>query len=114
MSETISKRRWENLSPEAFKKIQDLEAVVANNKETMVALDEAINVHKDGLELLNTDSVEPIRVQFQTIIENFNKSYENLAKYNMEAENLLSYLESEYDVNTLLIVETLLKIVAFK
>lgn len=112
--ELKTKRAWSNLSDEAFKKIQDLQAVVANNKETMEALRHAIDVHTSGLELLTTDAVEPIRDQFNSIITNFSTSYDNLGKYNYTAEEFLNRLESTNSNETLLLIEALLKLVAFK
>lgn len=107
-------RAWPFLSPEAFKKIQDLEAVVAHNKETITALGESIRIHSTGLDMLIGEEVEPIREQFNYIINKFNESQANLVKFNEDAEAFLGYLSVTQDQETLNKFEAILKIVAFK
>lgn len=114
MEKEIKQRAWSQLSNEAFTKIQDLQAVIATNKETMVALDESIRVHQAGLELLVGEKVEQIAIQFKAIIENFKKSYENLERYNEDAQALLDGLKTETDEKVLMYIEAFLRIVAFK
>lgn len=115
MSGQVTNRSFSNLSEEGFKKIQDLQAVVISNQETLLALEEAISTHSKGLELLNDNKeVEQLSVQFKLIIDNFSKSHSNLLNYGTNASLFLKLLEDTTDQQALDLVEALLKIVAFK
>lgn len=114
MSKKENQRAWANLSEDAFGKVQDLEAVLATNKETVQALQESINIHTLGRESLQSDDVVIIRDQFDNIIESHTKSKQNLMEYNINAKLFLDVLRETEDPKTLELVETLLKLVAFK
>lgn len=109
-----TKRTWGNLNDESFKKIQDLQAVLANNEETIKALQESIEIHTEGLTLLTTERSQIIREQFEYIIEKHTSSLKNLTTYNENAKMFLSFLEKEDNEDALFLITTLLKLVAFK
>jgi hypothetical protein len=108
------KRAWSNLSEEAFKKVQDLEAVLATNKETVQALQESVNLHTLGLGYLNVEGLETIKEQFEFIISRHGESKQNLMEYNINAKLFLDVLRETEDRKALDLVEYLLKLVAFK
>jgi hypothetical protein len=112
--QVIKQRNWKQFSQESFKKLQDLDAVVANNTETIEALGESIEIHRAGLELLVGDQVAQIRNQFEVIIERLEESRANLVKYNERASFLLDRLEVTTELNEVILMESILKIVAFK
>lgn len=107
-------RAWSNLSEDSFAKIQDLEAVLATNKETVKALQDSVNIHTAGLGKLEGDELQVIREQFERIIEAHTQSRKNLMDYNINAKLFLDVLRETEDPKTLELVETLLKLVAFK
>lgn len=108
------KRAWENLSEDAFKKVQDLEAVLATNKETVHALQESVNLHQLGLGHLGGTGLEPIKEQFEYIITKHTESKQHLMEYNINAKLFLDVLRETEDRKALDLVEYLLKLVAFK
>lgn len=114
----MSKVNWEELlSEETAAKVKDLEALIDFNKEAMEAYRESVEVHTKGMNILkesSDESVAKIVEQFQSIIDNHNIAFENLHKYNQNAENFLSYLQVEKDQHTITVVLALLKLVAFK
>lgn len=112
--EQTQNRAWAQLNEESFKKIQDLEAILANNRETVLALEESIRVHSEGLNLLNTPGVERVRDQFGNIIEAQSKAKDNLLSYNANATDFINKLRSTDDQETIALVEAFLKIVSFK
>ncbi len=114
MSKKENQRAWANLSEDAFAKVQDLEAVLATNKETVQALQESINIHTLGRESLQSEEVAVIKEQFDYIIESHTKSRQNLMEYNINAKLFLDVLRETEDAKTLELVETLLRLVAFK
>lgn len=115
MSKKEKKQRaWANLSDDAFAKVQDLEAVLATNKETVQALQESINIHTLGKEHLQSEELTVIREQFEYIIDAHTKSRQNLMEYNINAKLFLDVLRETEDQKTLELVETLLRLVAFK
>ncbi len=114
MSEKTVARTWQNLTDDSFEKIQDLQAVIATNKETIEAFQESIDIHSAGLVLLNTEEVQLIKDQFEAIIERFTTSRDNLINYNENATNFLNSLKETNDPAALQLIESILKIVAFK
>lgn len=108
------KRKWSNLSNEAFTKIQDLEGVFATNKETVDALQGSINLHTLGLEKLDGEVLLPIKEQFEYIIDSHSTSRQRLMDYNINAKVFLDVLKETKDKKTLELIEFLLKLVAFK
>lgn len=114
MSKKENQRAWVNLSEDAFAKVQDLEAVLATNKETVQALQESINIHALGLGKLDGDELTLVREQFDYIINAHTQSRQNLMEYNINAKLFLDVLRETEDSKALELVEYLLKLVAFK
>jgi exonuclease VII small subunit len=112
--ENNTQRTWSQFSEQSFRKFQDLEAVIATNEETIVALDESINVHKKGQQLLNTEDTQGLSEQFQYIIDKHTDSRHNLQSFNDNANVLLGLLREETGEKVLQVVEQLFTIISFK
>lgn len=109
------RRRWPQLSDDAFKKIQDLEAVVNHNDETIKLLDESVDVHKAGMIVLNNnDKTKRLVAQFGNIIDTHTSQGDNLKKFNVDAKIFLALLKQCKEAGQIKLVESLLKIVSFK
>lgn len=107
-------RAWPNLSEDAFHKMQDLQAVVSHNDETIKALDDSIRVHGLARELLVGEEVAPITEQFDYIVKTHGDSRDNLVNYNENAKYFIELAKEVTDPEKLDLLESMLKIVAFK